>query len=33
VFADFKKKNLLQIKGSSITIKSQSGLERLVQGS
>ena len=33
VFADFKKKNLLQIKGSSVTIKSQSGLERLVQGS
>jgi CRP/FNR family cyclic AMP-dependent transcriptional regulator len=33
VFADFKKRNLLQIKGSSVTIKSQSGLERLVQGS
>jgi CRP/FNR family cyclic AMP-dependent transcriptional regulator len=33
IFADFKRKNLLQIKGSSVTIKNQPGLERLVQGS
>jgi CRP/FNR family transcriptional regulator, cyclic AMP receptor protein len=33
LFADFKKKNLLQIKGSSVTIKDRSGLERLLQGS
>ena len=32
LFADFKKKNLLNIKGSSVTIKDQPGLERLVQG-
>jgi CRP/FNR family transcriptional regulator len=33
LFADFKKRNLLQIKGSSVTIKDQRGLEKLVQGS
>jgi CRP/FNR family transcriptional regulator len=33
LFADFKQKNLLQIKGSIVTIKDQSGLERLMQGS
>ena len=33
LFADFKQRNLLQIKGSSVTIKDQSGLERLMQGS
>lgn len=33
LFADFKQKNLVQIKGSSITIKDQAGLERLMQGS
>ncbi len=33
LFADFKKKNLLQIKGSSVTIKDKLGLERLLQDS
>jgi len=33
LFGDFKKKNLLQVKGSSVTIKDQPGLERLLQGS
>src|ERR1035437_5111062 len=33
LFADFKQRNLLQIKGSIVTIKDQSGLERLMQGS
>jgi len=31
LFADFKKRNLLQIKGSSVTIKDKLGLERLLQ--
>jgi CRP/FNR family transcriptional regulator, cyclic AMP receptor protein len=31
-FTDFKKKNLLIVKGSTLTIKDRSGLERLVQG-
>jgi CRP/FNR family transcriptional regulator, cyclic AMP receptor protein len=31
LFADFKKKNLLQIKGSSVTIKDKLGIERLLQ--
>src|SRR6202161_2725076 len=31
LFADFKKRNLLQIKGSSVTIRDQRGLERLLQ--
>jgi CRP/FNR family transcriptional regulator, cyclic AMP receptor protein len=31
-FTDFKRKNLLIIKGSTLTIKDRSGLERLVQG-
>jgi CRP/FNR family transcriptional regulator, cyclic AMP receptor protein len=33
LFADFKKKNLLHIKGSSVTIKDKLGLERLLQDS
>jgi CRP/FNR family cyclic AMP-dependent transcriptional regulator len=33
LFADFKKKNLLEIKGSSFTIKDKPGLEQLVAGS
>jgi CRP/FNR family cyclic AMP-dependent transcriptional regulator len=33
LFADFKKQNLLQIKGSSVTIKDKPGLERLLQDS
>ncbi len=33
LFADFKKKNLLQIKGSTVTIKDKLGLEQLVEGS
>jgi CRP/FNR family cyclic AMP-dependent transcriptional regulator len=33
LFADFKKKNLLQIKGSNLTIKNKSALEKLIQGS
>jgi len=32
LFADFKKKNLLQTKGSTLTIKDKLGLEQLVQG-
>jgi len=31
LFADFKRKNMLQIKGSSVTIKDQLGIERLLQ--
>ena len=31
LFADFKKKHLLRVKGSSITIQDRSGLERLTQ--
>jgi CRP/FNR family transcriptional regulator len=31
LFADFKKKNLLHIKGSSVTIKDKRGLEELLQ--
>jgi len=33
LLAGFKKRNLLQIKGSSVTIKDRLGLEQLVQGS
>jgi CRP/FNR family cyclic AMP-dependent transcriptional regulator len=33
LFADFKKKNLMHLKGSTLTIKDKLGLERLVQGS
>jgi CRP/FNR family cyclic AMP-dependent transcriptional regulator len=33
IFADFKKRNLLQIKGSSVTIKDKRGLEQLLQKS
>src|SRR3984893_15194990 len=33
LFADFKKNDLLQIKGSSVTIKNKLGLERLLQES
>jgi CRP/FNR family cyclic AMP-dependent transcriptional regulator len=33
LFADFKKNNLLQVKGSSITLKNKVGLERLLQES
>jgi CRP/FNR family transcriptional regulator, cyclic AMP receptor protein len=33
LFADFKKKQLLQIKGSTLTIKDRAGLEKLVEGS
>jgi CRP/FNR family transcriptional regulator len=33
LFADFKKKNFLQIKGSTVTIKDKLGLEQLVAGS
>jgi CRP/FNR family transcriptional regulator len=32
LFADFKKKNLLDVKGSSFVIKDKSGLEQLVAG-
>ncbi len=32
VLADFRKKNLLIVKGSTLTLKDRSGLERLVQG-
>jgi CRP/FNR family transcriptional regulator len=32
IFSDFKKSNLLQIKGSSVTLKNKPGLERLLQG-
>ncbi len=31
LFADFKKKNLLQIKGSSVIIRDKLGMERLLQ--
>src|ERR1700694_5927090 len=31
LFADFKKKSLLQIKGSSVTLKDKRGLEQLLQ--
>jgi CRP/FNR family transcriptional regulator len=31
LFADFKKKNLLQIKGSSVTLKDKLGIEKLLQ--
>jgi CRP/FNR family transcriptional regulator, cyclic AMP receptor protein len=31
LFADFKRKNLLQIKGSSVTIKDRLGIEQLLQ--
>jgi CRP/FNR family transcriptional regulator, cyclic AMP receptor protein len=31
-FADFKRNNLLIIKGATLTVKDRSGLERLVQG-
>jgi len=31
LFADFKKNNLLQIKGSSVTLKNKLGLEQLLQ--
>jgi CRP/FNR family transcriptional regulator, cyclic AMP receptor protein len=31
-FADFKKNNLLIVKGVTLTVKDRSGLERLVQG-
>src|SRR5262249_25043472 len=33
LFADFKKKNLLQVKGSTLIITDKTGLERLVEGS
>ena len=33
LFSDFKKNNLLQIKGSSVTLKNKPGLERLLQES
>ena len=33
LFADFKKKNLLQVKGSSVTIKDRAGLGAIVQDS
>jgi CRP/FNR family transcriptional regulator, cyclic AMP receptor protein len=33
LFADFKKNDLLQIKGSSVTLKNKLGLERLLQES
>jgi len=33
LFADFKKKNLLEVKGSSFIIKNKAGLEDLVAGS
>lgn len=32
VFADFRKKNILSIEGSTLTLKDRSSLERLVQG-
>lgn len=31
IFAEFKRSNLLQIKGSSVTLKNKSGLEHLLQ--
>jgi len=33
LFADFKKEGLLQIKGSSVTLKDKRGLEELLQKS
>ena len=33
LFADFKKRNLLQIKGSSVTIRDRQGLEQILQES
>jgi CRP-like cAMP-binding protein len=33
LFADFKKKRLLEVKGSSFTIKDVNGLQHLVDGS
>lgn len=33
LFESFKKRNLLQVKGSTLTIKDKSGLEKLVEGS
>lgn len=33
LFADFKKRNFLYVKGSNVTIKDKSGLERLLQDS
>jgi CRP-like cAMP-binding protein len=33
IFADFKKKNLVTVKGSTLTIKDRAGLELIVQGS
>ncbi len=33
LFADFKKRQLLQIKGSTLTIKDRAGLEKMVEGS
>jgi CRP/FNR family transcriptional regulator len=32
IFGEFKKSNLLQIKGSSVTLKNKPGLEQLLQG-
>jgi len=32
IFADFKRSNFVQIKGSSVTLKNKIGLERLLQG-
>ncbi len=32
IFGDFKKNNLLQVKGSSVTLKNKPGLERLLHG-
>jgi CRP/FNR family transcriptional regulator len=32
ILGDFKKNNLLQVKGSSVTLKNKPGLERLLQG-
>jgi len=32
ILGDFKKNNLLQVKGSSVTLKDKPGLERLLQG-
>jgi CRP/FNR family cyclic AMP-dependent transcriptional regulator len=32
MFGDFKKSNLLQVKGSSVTLKNKQGLERLLEG-
>jgi CRP/FNR family transcriptional regulator len=30
LFADFKKKDLLQVKGSTLIIKNKAGLERIL---